>query len=84
MIQNKKAVFKERSLEENAYYWGCVIEKINKFKHWQSEKSHEWVKDTFNINSTADLTTFEFEILMTSVRGLCLEFWSLEIPKPNE
>lgn len=73
-----------RSLPENKYYHGVVIKKISEFKKWEASASHEWVKETFGVDSTTNLSTIGFEALMENVRSHCLKHWGLSIPLPNE
>lgn len=82
MIKTKKA--SGRTIEENCYYWGCVLEFIMFHKGWTQAQAHQWVKDTFDIESTAILTTIEFEELMENVRQHVKRFWNLEINLPKK
>lgn len=80
MITIKK--ISTRSLEENNYYHAVVVSDIASFRGWSTAKAHEWIKDTWNIESTASLNTFEFENLMEKIRTFCLKDWGLEISLP--
>ena len=82
MIKTKPSAI--RSLEENRYYHGVVTKMIGDDKRWQPPLAHKWVKVTFGIESTATLSTKEFEDLMENIRQHCLKYWGLEIPLPNE
>lgn len=82
MIKVKK--ISTRSLEENAYYHGVVVKDISIFKDWDADKAHQWVKDTFGIESTASLSTLDFENLMNNVRNHCEFYWKCHIPLPNK
>lgn len=84
MVKYKKAVIVGRSNEENRYYWGVVVCDISDFKGWGIEASHEWVKETFGIDSTSTLTTSSFEELMTNIRAHVLRYWKLEIMLPQK
>jgi len=82
MIQTKQASI--RSLEENAYYHGVIVQDVAEYKHWGVSKAHLWIKNMWDVDSTALLTTVEFEELMENVRMYCLLHWDLEIPLPNK
>lgn len=82
MINTKPAAI--RSLEENGYYHGVVVVRLAKAMRLSPEYAHEWVKLTFDIQSTATLTTIEFEDLMGRVRTYAKDFMDIDIPLPNE
>ena len=82
MIQAQEQ--KGRSIEENKYYHGVVVKDIAEFKKWTNTETHEWVKETFGIDSTATLTTIVFEDLMDDVRYHVYLYWGLEIALPNQ
>lgn len=82
MIKVKQASI--RSPQENSYYHAVVVRDIADFKGWSPEEAHEWVKETFGIESTTTLTTKEFEDLMEDVRQHVLKYWELVIALPNE
>ena len=85
---------KRRSNAENAYYWGVVIPALCDWTGYTEDEMHDTIKQKFlfefdtvyglpRIRSTANLTTKEFEKLMTNIRA-----WAREegvfIPLPNE
>ena len=82
MITPKSAAI--RSNEENAYYHGVVVKMIADDRKWQPHIAHNWVKITFGVKTTTELTTKNFEELMENVRQHVLKYWKLEIPLPNE
>lgn len=82
MIKLKRVT--TRSPEENRYYHGVVVADVADFKGWSAPKTHEWIKETFGIVSTSNLTTDRFEALMDYVRNHCLEHWGLEISLPKK
>lgn len=82
MIKVKQASI--RSPQENKYYHAVVVRDIAEFKGWSHEEAHEWIKETFGIESTTTLTTKEFEDLMEDVRQHVLKYWELVIALPNE
>ncbi len=57
---------------------------MTEVKKWEASASHEWVKETFGVDSTTNLSTIGFEELMEGVRSHCLKYWNLSIPLPNE
>jgi len=89
---------KKRSLQQNAYYWGVVVQKIieahdDQYKPYQI---HEWLKRQFLAeiielrgviheigSSTAVLSTKQFEEFMSNVRMWAAEN-GIDIPEPNE
>lgn len=85
---------KQRSVRENAYYWGVVIPLLCDWCGYSPDEMHDALKYKFlfdfdkerglaRIGSTAKLSTVEFEDLMTKIR----EWASREgvfIPEPNE
>jgi hypothetical protein len=87
--QKNKTIFKNkntniRSIEQNKYYWGIIIRFIMKFRGWNEKQAHAWVKCTWNIETTQNLTTVKFEDIMASLRQLVFKFWGLNIPQPND
>lgn len=85
---------KKRSLQENSYYWGVVIPLLCDWSGFSPEEMHDAIKNKFlfdydkrhglaRIGSTAELSTVEFERLMSDIR-----IWASEqgvfIPEPNE
>lgn len=85
---------KRRSIAENNYYWGVVIPILCEWSGYSEDEMHDSLKEKFlytfdertglaRIGSTANLTTTEFEKLMTHIR-----MWASEqgvfIPLPNE
>lgn len=84
MIKTQHYQTSIRSLEENNYYWGEVIDSICNHKDWAPPQAHEWIKTTWGIRTTTALTTKEFEELMENVRTHCGKFWKLEIGLPTK
>ena len=91
LVERRK---KHRSIAENNYYWGVVIPLLCDHFGYFEEEMHDVIKLKFlyefdkrtglaRIRSTANLTTVEFEDLMTKIRT-----WASEegvfIPLPNE
>lgn len=84
---------KRRSLDQNEYYWGVVLNIVSKELGYQTDEMHEvfrykFLQDTiwdFEIlRSTKDLSTTEFEDYLEEIRFYCnTELW-IYIPLPNE
>lgn len=73
----------QRSDAENKYYHGVVVKEIALFKGWRPSSAHAWIKATFGVESTATLSTVEFEQLMDDVRSHVYKYWKLDILLPN-
>ncbi len=85
---------KRRSNAENNYYWGVVVPILCEWSGYTEYEMHDAIKQKFlfefdnvhalpRIRSTADLTTTEFEMLMTNIREWA-SFQGVFIPLPNE
>jgi hypothetical protein len=84
---------KQRSLNENAYYWGVVLPLAADFLGYTIDEAHEAFKWQFlrvysdkklpSVKSTADLSTVEFEAYLTKIREE-LSTMGCFIPLPNE
>ena len=91
--------YKSRSLDQNNYYWGIVVQMI--FEHTGQydtpDECHLYLGTKFwgttkeimgetirDIKSTPDMSTVEFEENMTKVRNWASRDLGLFIPKPNE
>jgi len=75
---------KQRTVEENAYYWGVVVDSISRYFHEPPEKIHYRIKNHFDLISTTILSTIQFEDLMNKLRVFANLELSLFIPLPNE
>lgn len=75
---------KNRSTEENAYYWGVVLERLSRYFKEPAEKIHFRIKNEFEIISTSILTTVEFENLMNELRVWANLHLGVFIPLPKE
>lgn len=82
MINYKKVSL--RSVEELRYYWGVVIDDIVRFKSWTPQEAHDWVKSTWNIETTTTMNTQQYEDLLSWIREHCFRFWGLVIKLPNQ
>lgn len=87
-VKKKKA--KPRSLSQNRYYFGGVLEMISEATGYEKEEVHEIMKVMFikrNIRfglevpcSTTDLTTIEFNEYIEKIRAWASRTLSLDIP----
>lgn len=84
MIEIKPITTNQRSNEENRYFHGVIVNDIAEFKRWKPSTAKRWIKHTWGIDSTAWLTTVQFEELCENVRVHVLKYWGLKIYLPNE
>lgn len=86
-----------RSLQQNAYYWGVIVEMISEETGHTPEEVHAFAKGMFLkkwitfkdkeieiIRSTTELDKAEFEDYAEKVRRWAASELSLSIPLPNE
>lgn len=82
----------QRSLSQNAYYWGVVIPLFAESQGYENEEMHEALKFKFlqkhtdtelpTVGSTADLDTGQFTEYIEKVRRLAAEYGCV-IPDPG-
>lgn len=84
---------KPRSLNENNYYWGVVIQLMSDETGATPEEMHEAMKwqflrkqvgKIFTVKSTALLDTIAFEEYVENVRRFAQVELSIQVPLPNE
>ena len=85
---------KERSLEQNAYYWGVIIKILSEEIGYTKDEMHEALRYKFlryeNVNglptflSTTQLSTVEWECYMEEVRRWASMDMGIVIPEPNQ
>lgn len=84
---------KPRSVRENNYYWGVVIQLISDETGMTPEEAHQAMKwqflrkqvgNVFTVKSTAILNTLEFEDYVENVRRFAQTDLNIKIPLPNE
>lgn len=87
-----------RSINQNAYYWGVIIDMIGKYLGYFPDEMHEVLKRKFlpakvvNLKdeeiiipeSTSRLDSGEFENYLESIRTWAATDLNLTIPVPNE
>lgn len=83
----------ERSIRQNAYYWSVVVGSVARVLEYTPEKTHEALRWKFLphrgqvlpvAESTADLSTLEFEEYLSRVRTWASVSLGCFIPLPNE
>jgi len=88
-----KRMVKPRSINQNSYYYGVVVDRVAIATGFNNEEAHEAIKWKFlkiekngieTVRSTKDLTTVEFENLMSEIRSWASMFLSTYIELPNE
>lgn len=90
---------KDRSNNENRYYWGVVIKELCNHTGYNADEMHEVLKAKFNPKelvfkqtgesvkiggSTADMNTLEFEAYLEQIRIFALTELDVLIQLPNE
>lgn len=90
---------KDRSNNQNKYYWGVVIKELCNHTGYNADEMHEVLKAKFNPKelvfkqtgesvkiggSTADMNTFEFEAYLEQIRIFSLTELDVLIPLPNQ
>lgn len=89
---------RKRSTEQNAYYWGVVIDILGKEMGYYPEEMHEILKQKFNskisilpngeevrhVKSTKKKDTFDFEQYLEKIRLWAVQEFGIIIPLPNE
>ena len=84
---------KNRSLNQNSYYWGVVIKILAEELGYTDEQCHNALKWEFlrvegkripTIKSTALLTTLEFMDFIDKIQIWAAQELNINIPSPNE
>ena len=90
---------KDRSGNQNKYYWGVVIKELCNHTGYNVDEMHEVLKAKFNPKelvfkqtgesvkiggSTADMNTLEFETYLEQIRIFALTELDVLIPLPNQ
>ncbi len=92
-----RAYRKDRSVNQNKYYWGCVVKEISDYTGFDTGEVHEIIKSKFlksfkeykghvleYTKSTTDLTTTSFDDLMIQIRTWASQELGIFINLPNE
>ena len=91
-LERKK---KQRSLNQNAYYWGVVIALVSERTGYTADEAHDAMRMKFlkdykgnleSIKSTTSLSTVEMEEYLSKIRQFASDPDELDIyiPEPNE
>ena len=88
---------KIRSVNQNRYYWGVILDLLSRETGYEPEEIHEFLKNMFLFKhmsiigedvgyakSTTDLTTVEMEEYLSKCREWGATFLNVSIPEPNE
>ncbi len=88
---------KDRSNQENRYYFGVVVNLISEHTGYTPDETHEFLKLKFLSKiivmagkderiprSSTELSTLEWEKWMTEIREWAAQELSLVIPEPNQ
>lgn len=87
---------RNRSADQNRYYWGVVVKLLADGFGYSPEEMHEALKFKFlrvpseagrpleTVRSTADLTTVEFMDYIASIQTWAATEFSICIPDPNQ
>jgi len=86
----------QRSLQQNSYYWGVVIEILSKHFGYDPEEMHEALKfhflkissdkspDLVSVKSTTRLSTDEFNEYVNRVVRWAAQEYGVFIPDPRQ
>ena len=88
-----KRLGKQRSTEQNRYYFGVVISMLSDESGHSRDEMHSAMKLKFLsyydqgllfTRSTTELTTKEMEAYIEDIKRFAMEFYNLYIPNPQE
>jgi len=85
----------QRSLNQNAAYWGIAVEILSEHTGYDKETMHEALKEKFAsrrdektglliVESTAKMDTKRFNRYYEDIQRWAVEFLGVRIPSPNE
>jgi len=85
----------QRSLNQNAAYWGIAVEILSEHTGYDKETMHEALKAKFAsrrdektglliVESTAKMDTKRFNRYYEDIQRWAVEFLGVRIPSPNE
>lgn len=83
---------KPRSLKENNYYWGVVLQTIADGTGYTPEEVHDAMRWKFlrkgqrfeTVASTSSLSTYEFEEYLEKIRMFAAQELNCPIPLPKQ
>lgn len=73
-----------RSEAQNRYYWWFVVQTICDWNWDTPIEAHYWIKQTFKIETTTNLSTWEFKFIIDTIRELFERVYWLIIPLPKD
>lgn len=89
--------YKQRSIEQNSYYWGVVVQILSDEFGYKPDEIHEILKFKFlakqydlngkiftGTDSSASLDTLDMERYLSTIRGWASQEFGIFIPQPNE
>jgi len=79
--KQKKSI---RSLAQNRYFWGYVVDIIADF-HWLTPiATYEMIKNLFKVTTFTDISTKEFSFVMETIIELWKKEYWVRIPLPHD
>ena len=92
VVVGKAKKWKDRSNQENRYYWGVVVQILSDHIGYQKDEMHDALKWKFlrkegkipTVKSTANLDTMEFEDYLERIRVWAAVDMNVRLPLPNE
>lgn len=94
LILRKQRQYKNRSLEQNAYYWGVVLKLISEHTGFETDELHEGFLGKFScenneiglpiIHRSKEMSTSEFSDYVNTIRDWAAKEFQMYIPEPNE
>lgn len=75
---------KIRSLNQNNYLHGCLIQILSEELGYEFKEMKGIVKWVFGIKHTSELSTAESEILYEGIRRWALKDFNIRLPTPDE
>ena len=80
----KKQIKTIRSLAQNDYRWSVVIMIISDWSWDSTLSTHYGLKKMFKLDTTTDLSTWDFKFLIESVRDMFRQEYNVIIPLPRD
>ena len=88
-----KKFTRRRSVSQNAYYWGIIIEILRDHIGYDPDQMHEALKWKFlqirhsklpSVRSTASMSTVEFSTYIDDIKMWAASELEIMIPDPNQ
>jgi len=87
-------LFRQRSIQQNRYYWGCIVDILAEEFGYTKEECHEALKWQFlrkheegkpdTVKSTTELSTIEFNEYNDQIKVWASTEYGIVIPDPNQ